>query len=281
MSTITRSLEVSRSNLAERLKANEAASGLRQRRRKSREDDLWLLPMVRQITDLKPSYGYRRVTAMLARELRLVGKAPVNHKRVYRIMRENGLALQPYTARPTRTHDGKIITLKSDLRWCSDGFQITCWNGDGLQVAFSLDCHDREIITWVSSSRGLDGSLVRDLMAESVEARFGKVLKTPHPVQWLTDNGPGYIAYDTVGFGRLLGLEVCTTAPYSPESNGMAEAFVKTFKRDYVRFGDLSTADAVRRQLPGWFDDYNERAPHKGLGMKAPREYRREIQLAH
>ena len=65
MTTITRSLEVSRSNLAERLKANEAASGFRQRQRKSREDDVWLLPMIRQITDLKPSYGYRRVTALL------------------------------------------------------------------------------------------------------------------------------------------------------------------------------------------------------------------------
>jgi transposase InsO family protein len=213
VTTITRSLEVSRSNLAERLKASEVASGVRQRRRKSREDDVWLLPMIRQITDLKPSYGYRRVTALIARELRLLGKSPVNHKRVYRIMRENGLALQPYTARPTRTHDGKIIALKSDLRWCSDGFQITCWNGDQLQVAFSLDCHDREIITWVSSSRGLDGSLVRDLMTESVEARFGKVTKTPYLVQWLTDNGHSYIAYDTVAFGRLLGLEVCTTAP--------------------------------------------------------------------
>jgi len=196
-------------------------------------------------------------------------------------MRENGLSLQPYTARPVRAHDGKIITLKSDVRWCSDAFQIQCWNGEKLQVAFSLDCHDREAITWVSSSRGLDGSLVRDLMAESIETRFGKVTKTPHPVQWLTDNGPGYVASETVEYGRLLGLDICTTAPYSPESNGMAEAFVKTFKRDYVSFGDLSNADSVRDQLPIWFDEYNERAPHKGLGMRAPREYRRDIQLAH
>lgn len=99
-------------------------------------------------------------------------------------------------------------------------------------------------------------------------------------MQWLTDNGPGYVAHDTAEFGRLLSFDVCTTAPYSPESNGMAEAFVKTFKRDYVYLGDLSDADAVRAQLPGWFNDYNENAPHKGLGMKTPREYRREIQLA-
>jgi transposase InsO family protein len=279
MTTIARSLDVSRSNLIERSK-KEPEGLKRTRQRVSRKDDAWLLPLIRRFTDERPTYGYRRITRLVARELRICGKSAVNHKRVYRIMRENCLCLQRYATRPTRTHDGKIITLKSNLRWCSDGFEIQCWNGEKLQVAFSLDCHDREAIRWVTSSRGLDGALVRDLMTETLEARFGAVTKLPHTVQWLTDNGPGYVAHDTVEFGRILGFEVCTTAPYSPESNGMAEAFVETFKRDYVYLGDLSNAEIVRTQLPKWFDDYNEQAPHKGLGMKAPREYGRESQLA-
>jgi hypothetical protein len=45
----------------------------------------------------------------------------------------------------------------------------------------------------------------------------------------------------------------------------MAEAFVKTFKRDYVLSADLSSARAVMAQLPEWFEDYNENARHKGL----------------
>jgi len=165
MTTIARSLGVSRSNLAERVKSSEPKVE-RQRNRNSREDDIWLLPMIRKLTDEKPTYGYRRATRLLGRELKLLGKPQVNHKRVYRIMRENSLCLQPYVSKPTRMHDGKIITLKSDLRWCSDGFEIQCWNGEKVQVAFSLDCHDREVIRWLTSSRGLDGALVRDLMTE-------------------------------------------------------------------------------------------------------------------
>ncbi len=61
-----------------------------------------------------------------------------------------------------------------------------------------------------------------------------------------------YVAKETVYFGRSIGFEICTTAPYSPESNGMAEAFVKTFKRDYIYIADLRSAQRVLEQLLVW-----------------------------
>jgi putative transposase len=118
------------------------------------------------------------------------------------------------------------------------------------------------------------------LSRSDAESRFPGMKVLPHKIQWLTDSGPGYVAEKTVLFGRSLGFEICTTAPYIPESKGMAEAFVKTFKRDYVAFGDPSSAERVLEQLPAWFEDYNEIAPHKWLAMKSPREYLRSCQHA-
>jgi len=239
-----------------------------------REDEA-LLPYIREIADKRGSYGYRRITTLLNHRLRMEGKKAVNHKRVYRIMKMNKLLLPAYGKKPTRIHDGKIITLRSNTRWCSDAFTIQCQNGDRVCVAFAMDTCDREILGYIASTIGIDGEAIRDLMTECVEHRFGEIEKLPQPIQWLTDNGPCYVSHETVRFARMLGFDVCTTPSYSPESNGMAEAFVKTFKRDYASLDRLENMHDVMSKLSGWFDDYNENAPHQGLKMMSPRQFLR------
>ena len=237
------------------------------------DDDL--LPIIRQLTDRRGSYGYRRITTLLNRQLTMVVKNKVNHKRVYRIMKLNHLLLPAYGKKPTRTHDGKIITLRSNTRWCSDALTLQCQNGDRVFVAFAMDTCDREVLGYIASTIGIDGAAIRDLMTECVEYRFGRINKLAKPVQWLSDNGPCYVSRETVTFARELGFEVCTTPSYSPESNGMAEAFVKTFKRDYAAFDQLENAHSVMSKLSGWFEDYNVNAPHQGLKMMSPRQFLR------
>jgi putative transposase len=102
------------------------------------------------------------------------------------------------------------------------------------------------------------------------------MLKAPHAIRWLSDNGPQYTATATVLYGHELGLVAITTPAYSPESNGLAEAFVGTFKRDYISGAELRDAETVLAQLGGWFDDYNTQAPHSALGMRSPADYRAE-----
>ncbi|MCX7978845.1 MAG: IS3 family transposase, partial [Bdellovibrionaceae bacterium] len=206
---------MSRSNLYQQLQSIEVPM----KREVKKPDDERLLSVIRDICKERPTYGYRRVTAVLRSRL----QEAINAKRVYRIMRKNHLCLERHTGcRPVPTHDGKVETIASNIRWCSDTFVIQCWNGEQVQVAFSLDCHDREVMSWVTSSRGIDGGLIRDLMTETIELRFGSIDRLPHPVQWLSDNGPCYTARETIVYGRSRGLDVRTTPRYSPESNGMA-----------------------------------------------------------
>ncbi len=166
------------------------------------------------------------------------------------------------------------MTQRSNRRWCSDVFEIVCWSGERLRVAFTMDCCDREIMSFLATTGGISGDMIRDLMAEAIESRFGFVDRLPHPIEWLSDNGSAYTAHETRSFARMIGLDVRTTPVHSPESNGMAEAFIKTFKRDYVHINPLNDATTVMEQLPNWFDDYNNSHPHKALRMRSPREYR-------
>ena len=110
------------------------------------------------------TYGYRRITALLNREMAAEGLALVNHKRVYRIMAKNSLLLaHRHSKRPGHVHDGKVVAIRSNLRWCSDGFEFTCWNGEVIRAAFILDTHDREAIAWRAvAGAGISGSDVRD-----------------------------------------------------------------------------------------------------------------------
>jgi putative transposase len=263
---ITDTLNVSRANQYERGKTKRG-------RHTPQPGDERYLTLIRAITDGRPTYGYRRVATLLRREL----KRPVNHKRVYRIMKIHHLLLPKFTGRPARLHEGTIITLTSNMRWCSDGFEILCFNGEKVRVAFAMDCCDREVMSYIATTKGISAEMVCDLMAESIEYRFGIVDRVPHRIEWLTDNGPAYTAHATIGFAAMMGLYVCTTPYYSPESNGMAESFIKTFKRDYVDIHELPDAETVMGLLPSWFEDYNEYHPHKGLKMRSPREYRREL----
>jgi transposase InsO family protein len=69
-------------------------------------------------------------------------------------------------------------------------------------------------------------------------------------------------------------VPVVAVAPCQCFRFGLAEAFVKTFKRDYVGGAELRDAESVLMQFGGWFADYNTQSPHGALGLRSPTEYR-------
>jgi putative transposase len=169
-------------------------------------------------------------------------------------------------------HDGKVIVLRSNLRWCSDGVEFTCWNGDIVRGAFIIDAHDRGIIAWRAVvNAGISGSDIRDIMLEAVERRFG-AYRAPAVIEMLTDNGSPDIAKETQIFARQLGLKPCFTPVQSPQSNGISEAFVKTPKHDYIQVTPLPDAQTVLGSIGGRIEDCNDNHPHSGPKMRSPCE---------
>ena len=97
-----------------------------QRGPQRRPGDVELADAIRRLVDARPTYGYRRIAALLKRERRSAGQAPVNAKRVYRLMQKHGLLLERHTGRRrAREHDGQVATIRSNCRWCLDVLEFT------------------------------------------------------------------------------------------------------------------------------------------------------------
>ncbi|EIK6928955.1 IS3 family transposase [Escherichia coli] len=274
VSLVSRCLRVSRAQLHVILRRTD---DWKDGRRSRHADDTDVLLRIHHVIGELPTYGYRRVWALLRRQAELDGMPAINAKRVYRIMRQNALLLERKTAVPPskRAHTGKVAVKESNQRWCSDGFEFRCDNGEKLRVTFALDCCDREALHWAVTTGGFDSETVQDVMLGAVERRFGSELPTS-PVEWLTDNGSCYRANETRQFARMLGLEPKNTAVRSPESNGIAESFVKTIKRDYISIMPKPDGLTAAKNLAEAFEHYNEWHPHSALGYRSPREYLRQ-----
>ncbi|HFK7344514.1 TPA: IS3 family transposase, partial [Escherichia coli] len=256
VSLVSRCLRVSRAQLHVILRRTD---DWKDGRRSRHSDDTDVLLRIHHVIGELPTYGYRRIWALLRRQAELDGMPAINAKRIYRIMRQNALLLERKTAVPPskRAHTGKVAVKESNQRWCSDGFEFRCDNGEKLRVTFALDCCDREALHWAVTTGGFDSETVQDVMLGAVERRFGNELPAS-PVEWLTDNGSCYRANETRQFARMLGLEPKNTAVRSPESNGIAESFVKTIKRDYISIMPKPDGLTAAKNLAEAFEHYNE-----------------------
>jgi len=237
-----------------------------------------LVDQVRQVVrSCPPTYGYRRVHALLKR--RGIQCTPRTVRRI--LQRQDWLSSsREKTVRPGRRHEGQVAVSVPDTRWASDITEIRAWNGQRVRLAIILDCADRMVLAWRCQPR-ITGEDLVEMLKDALYARFGTDRQQARGLEFLSDNGTEYLSKDLQRFLAGLGIVACRTPIRSPQSNGMAEAFFGRFKRDYVYQNCLETAEEIRRQVPGWLDDYNQQAPHRALGMKSPCEYHEEWIKSH
>lgn len=222
----------------------------------------------RIVAGLPATYGYRRIHALLLRE-----GIRVNSKTVWRILRRRGwLSSTRSCSGRMRRHEGQVSVLEPNRRWASDITGIKAWNGEKGRLAVLIDCADRMVLAWRFGPR-MPSEELQEMVREAVYQRFGRETYKAQKLEFLSDNGPEYACRKLRAVLQGLGMVICRTPRRSPESNGLAEAFFGSFKRDYVYQQELPSLEAVARQIPDWIKDYNEVAPHSALGMKSPTEF--------
>ena len=224
---------------------------------------------IREITDKKSTFGTPRVRAVLKRDYGI----ELSRYMVHKYMSQEGLLSKRGKPRgASRPHTGKVSVEEPNTRWSSDITSIKCWDGRKLRVAFILDCCDRSVIAW-KAGIAMQACDIELMLQDALFERFGEGLPQKGSLEFLHDNGPEYIEKNLRSGVESWNMVDCSTPTYSPQSNGICEAFNGTFKRDYVYENCLESPEKVKAMIQGWVDEYNGYAPHSSLGMKTPDEF--------
>ncbi len=148
-------------------------------------DDTGLLAEIQGHVAHPPTYGYRRVWALLSRSREQTGAPRINAKRVS----GSCVSISCCCAAPAcgETSGSMTVALPwtAAPRWCSDGFEFRCDDGTPLRVTCAPDCCGREVISWAATTGGHSGDVVRDVMQAAVEQHSGTT-QAAQPIEWLT-----------------------------------------------------------------------------------------------
>ena len=237
------------------------------------KEDTDLRDKIESIVVEHERYGYRRVTAQLKRD-----GSDVNHKRVQRIMQQEGLICKikkrwvnttdsnhPYPVAPNLLKEAKITGVNQ--AWVADITYIRIMTAF-VYLAVILDVFSRKVVGWAISLR-IDTELTRAALRMAVEMR-----RPPKGCIHHSDRGVQYAAHEYVDDLNADGLLISMSRKGNPYDNAWAESFMKTLKSEEVYLWDYKTFEDVKRRIPFFIEDvYNEKRLHSALGYCPPNEY--------
>ena len=224
-------------------------------------------------------YGYRRITAQLRREGRII-----NAKRVLRLMREDNLLClrsRPFVPRTTDSRHSFAILPNLIRRLVPSGLD-QIWHADITYVrlgeafvylAVVLDAFSRKVIGWA-----LDDHLEARLAIEALDMAIAARNPTPETLIHHSDRGVQYASIDYTArlTGRAIAISMSRVA--NPYDNAKAESFMKTLKTEEVNGKAYATIDHARRDIGAFIDTvYNTQRLHSALAYKPPVEFEAEL----
>ena len=207
-------------------------------------------------------YGYRRVTALLK-----AGGWVVNHKRVERIWREEGLKVprrQPKRGR-LWLNDGSCIRLRPTHAghvWSYDFTMARTHDGRPLKLLTVLDEYTRESLAIV---------VARTLRSDDVLACLTELFAQRGPPEHLrSDNGPEFTAKVVRRWLGRVGVRTLFIEPGSPWENGYVESFNGKLKDEFIDREIFYSIEEAQVLVEQWRREYNTVRPHSALGYRPP-----------
>jgi putative transposase len=218
---------------------------------------------LREITEIRMHYGYRRVHVLLRRE-----GWRINHKRVYRLYRDEGLGLRrrkPKRRRAASNRQPRPTVQQPNERWTMDFMSDALANGQKLRVLTVVDAYTRECLALEV------GAQFRGQDVARVLTRLGATRGLPAVIQ--CDNGTEFTSRVLDQWAWASKVELDFSRPGKPTDNAMIESFNASVRRECLSEHYFSTLAEAAVVLAAYRDEYNNHRPHSSLGQKTPAEF--------
>jgi putative transposase len=229
-------------------------------------DNTALVMRMKEITQTRVHYGYRRVHVMLKRE-----GFKDNHKRVYRLYKEQGLTLRhkrPKRNKAAQLRQPKTLAHGINQIWSMDFVADNLFDGRKLRMLTVVDCYTRESLA-IHVGQSLKGEDVVRVLSRIVHERG-------QPQTIKTDNGSEFISKVMDKWAYERGIELDFSRPGKPTDNAMVESFNGRLRQECLNeHWFMSLADA-QDKIETWRRDYNEARPHSALDWLTPMEFARQ-----
>lgn len=233
------------------------------RYRAKRQNGDTLRQRLGELARQRQRFGYRRLTALLRHE-----GQQVNHKRVYRLYRELGLALRSKRRRRTSRAalPGKAEqTARPNQHWAMDFVSDTLATGQSFRALALVDKYTRECLA-IEVDTSLSGLRVIRVLERLAPERG-------LPEEITCDNGPEFISRVLQAWCAQKGVLLRYIAPGKPMQNGHAESFNGRFREECLNTNWFLHLAEARRIVESWRQDYNEQRPHSALAYRTPQEF--------
>ena len=232
--------------------------------KKSQSDEA-LRKRLRELADERRRFGYRRLGILLARE-----GFEVNHKKLFRIYREEGLAVRRRRSRKRAlgTRRPMLVPDRANCRWSLDFVSDAFSDGRRFRILCIVDDFSREALATVADISLSGERMTRELAA--IIRRRGK------PDMIVSDNGTEMTSHAVLKWCQDNGINWHYIAPGKPTQNAFVESFNGRLRDECLNeslFGNLAEA---RHIIENWRIDYNTQRPHTSLGGLAPAVYARQ-----
>jgi putative transposase len=214
---------------------------------------------LRDLAATRVRYGYRRLHILLRRE-----GWRVNHKRVYRLYREEGLGIR-VKRRKKLASAPRVLPPPATRpleRWSLDFLSDSLVDGRRFRVLTIVDTVSR-----VSPAIAVGASLTGERVVTLLD-RLRSTVGVPQRIA--IDNGPEFISKALDAWAYQNGVQLEFSRPGKPTDNAFAESFNGRFRDECLNLHWFASLEEVRQTVEEWRIEYNTERPHRALGQQTP-----------